>query len=275
MSDPVQPHRRQPTRLPHPWGFQNLRMLEYLIANCVVDSALSIHRFNQLRTSFWWLITSKCLFFVFFWIPIRICWDSWICGSTFFLYFRKSSTIFFSNIHSFLDTVFFSLFFRSCCAELFSHVWLFVTPWTAARHASLSMGLSRQEYWSGLPHPPAGNLPNPGIEARSPTLKADSLSSKPPGKPFFWGFTQNVRLKVLTTDIGHFFPCVLNFFCVLVWIAPSSSRVILNSLLFNLPDNLSYLILFFKFLAFLHGSFCKLPYFCNYHLFVNVIYFLQ
>ena len=186
MSDPVRPHRRQPTRLPRPRGFQNLWMLEFLIANCVVDSALSIHRSNQLQTGYWWLITSKC-FLCFFWIPIRICWDSWICGSKFFLYFRKSSTIFFSNVHYFLDTLFFSLFFRSCCAELFSRVWLFVIPWTAARHASLSVGLSGQEYWSGLPHPPAGDLPNPGIEPRSPTLKADSLPSEPPGKAFLLG----------------------------------------------------------------------------------------
>ena len=44
------------------------------------------------------------------------------------------------------------------------------------------MGLSRQEYWSGLPFPSPGDLPNPGIEPRSPTLQADALPSKPPGK---------------------------------------------------------------------------------------------
>ena len=46
----------------------------------------------------------------------------------------------------------------------FSHVWLFVTPWTVAHQTPLSMGLSRPEYWSGLPFPPPGALPNPGIE---------------------------------------------------------------------------------------------------------------
>ena len=46
-----------------------------------------------------------------------------------------------------------------------------------------SRGFSRQEYWSGLPCPPPGDLPNPGIEPRSPTLQADSLLSEPPGKP--------------------------------------------------------------------------------------------
>ena len=55
----------------------------------------------------------------------------------------------------------------------FSHVQLLVTPWTVACQAPLSMGFSRQEYWKGLPCPPSGNLPNPGIESvsfRSPAL---------------------------------------------------------------------------------------------------------
>ena len=46
----------------------------------------------------------------------------------------------------------------------FSHVQLFATLWTVAHQASLSMGFSRQEYWSGLPCPPPGDLPDPGIE---------------------------------------------------------------------------------------------------------------
>ena len=45
------------------------------------------------------------------------------------------------------------------------------------------MGFSRQEYWSGLPCPPPGDLPNPGIKPRSPTLQEDSLQTEPPGKP--------------------------------------------------------------------------------------------
>ena len=65
----------------------------------------------------------------------------------------------------------------------FSCVWLFVTLWAVACLAPLSMGFSRQEYWSGLPCPPPGDLPNSGIEPRSPTLQADSLPSKSPGKP--------------------------------------------------------------------------------------------
>ena len=49
-------------------------------------------------------------------------------------------------------------------AQLLSHVWLLVTPWTVAHQVPLSMGFSRQEYWSGLPFPPPGYLPKPGIE---------------------------------------------------------------------------------------------------------------
>ena len=67
--------------------------------------------------------------------------------------------------------------------KLFSCVQLFVTPWTVACQAPLSMGFSRQEYWSGLTFPSPGDLPNPGNEPRSPTLQADTLSSEPPGKP--------------------------------------------------------------------------------------------
>ena len=60
------------------------------------------------------------------------------------------------------------------------------TPWTVARQAPLSMEFSRQEDWSGLPFPLPGDLPNPGIEPRSPTLQADSLPSEPPGKSHKW-----------------------------------------------------------------------------------------
>ena len=62
-------------------------------------------------------------------------------------------------------------------------VTLFATPWTVTCQAPLSMGFSRQEYWSGLPFPSPGDLPKTGIEPRSPALRADSLPSEPPGKP--------------------------------------------------------------------------------------------
>ena len=53
-----------------------------------------------------------------------------------------------------------------------------VTPWTVAFQTPLSMGFSRQEYWSGLPFPSPGDLPNPGIEPRSPALQAVSLPTE-------------------------------------------------------------------------------------------------
>ena len=57
-----------------------------------------------------------------------------------------------------------------------------LTSSTVAQQAPLSMGFSRQEHWSGLPFPPPGDLPDPGIEHRSPTLQADTLTSEPPDK---------------------------------------------------------------------------------------------
>ena len=66
---------------------------------------------------------------------------------------------------------------------MLSHVRLFETPWTVAHQAPLSIEFSRQEYWSGLPFPSLWDLPNPGIEPRSPALQADSFPSEPPGKP--------------------------------------------------------------------------------------------
>ena len=66
--------------------------------------------------------------------------------------------------------------------NLLSCVQLFVTPWTVAYQAPPSMGFSRQEYWSGLLFPSPGDLPNSGIEPRSPALQAHTLISEPPGK---------------------------------------------------------------------------------------------
>ena len=70
-----------------------------------------------------------------------------------------------------------------CCAVLSGSVVsdrLFVTPWTVAHQAPLSMGILQARI---LPCPPPGDLPNPGIEPRSPAFQADSLPSEPPGKP--------------------------------------------------------------------------------------------
>ena len=68
---------------------------------------------------------------------------------------------------------------------------LFATLWTTAHQASLSMGFSRQEYWSGLPGPPPGDLPDPGIEPSSlasPVLAGGFFTTVPPEKPGWWCF---------------------------------------------------------------------------------------
>ena len=61
-----------------------------------------------------------------------------------------------------------------------SRVRLFATPWTVAYQAPPSTEFSRQEYWSGLPFPSPGDLPNPGIEPRSSAVQADALLSELP-----------------------------------------------------------------------------------------------
>ena len=71
-------------------------------------------------------------------------------------------------------------------AQLLSGIQLFATLWTLACQAPLSVELSRQEYWSGLPFPSPGNLPDPGIKPTfpvSPALQAESVQPELPGKP--------------------------------------------------------------------------------------------
>ena len=59
---------------------------------------------------------------------------------------------------------------------------LFATPWSVPHQAPLSMGFSRQEYWSGLPFPSPGNLPDSGVKPESPALEGGFLTTEPPGK---------------------------------------------------------------------------------------------
>ena len=78
------------------------------------------------------------------------------------------------------------------------------SPWTIAHQAPLSIGILRQEYWSGLPFPSPGNLPDPGIKPGSPTLQADALPSEPSGK-----LTHSYRhVSVRFTSIRLFAQCV-------------------------------------------------------------------
>ena len=72
------------------------------------------------------------------------------------------------------------------CSSCFSCAQLFVSLWTAAHLAPLAMGVSRQDYWSGMPCPSAGDLPDPGSELRSPVspaLAGGFFTIEPPGKP--------------------------------------------------------------------------------------------
>ena len=76
--------------------------------------------------------------------------------------------------------------FHKGCAQLFTHVWSFATPWVIACQAPLSMGFSKQEYWSGLPFPAPGDLLDPEIKSKpllSPVLAGAFFTTEPPGKP--------------------------------------------------------------------------------------------
>ena len=79
--------------------------------------------------------------------------------------------------------------FMGCMLSCFSHVQLLVTPWTIARQAPLSMGFSRQEYWSGLPCPPPGYLPDPGIKPEfliSPALAGGFFTTSATWEALSW-----------------------------------------------------------------------------------------
>ena len=72
----------------------------------------------------------------------------------------------------------------------------FVTPWTVACKASLSMGFRRQESWSGLPFPSSGDLPDPEIEPASPALAGRFFSIEPPVKSqFMMGIVKNAVIE--------------------------------------------------------------------------------
>ena len=110
---------------------------------------------------------------------------------------------------------------HACMLSRFSHVPVFATPWTVVRQAPLSMRFSSQKYWSGLPCPSPGNLPDPGIEPVSPsapTLQADSLPLRHQGSP---------HMYIHVCIYAHLYVCLcmhyLNIYiciptCVCVWV---------------------------------------------------------
>ena len=156
MSDSVRPHRRQPTRLPRPWDSPG----KYIGVGC--HFLLQFMKVKSESEDIQSCLTLSD--------PI----DCSLPGSSI-------HGIFQARVLGWV-TIAFSGIYYEC---IFSHVQLFATPWTVARQAPLSMGFSRQEYWSGLPFPSPGDLPDPGIEPRSPALRADALPSGPPGNPSY------------------------------------------------------------------------------------------
>ena len=83
-----------------------------------------------------------------------------------------------------------------------------VTPWTVAHQHPLSVEFSRQEYWSGLPSPPPGDLPDPGVKPGSPALQADSLSPEP---PVHFPILGSLRFKLFLISLCHIY-CVCSIF---------------------------------------------------------------
>ena len=84
--------------------------------------------------------------------------------------------------------------------EFLSCVQVFLILWTVALQAPLSMGCSRQEYWSGLPFPSPGDLPHPRIKPRSPGWQAGSLPAELPGKPHLYAGIYKLEL-VSSTEV--------------------------------------------------------------------------
>ena len=129
------------------------------------------------------------------------------------------------------------LFWASCTHVLscFCHVWIFVTPWTVARQAPLSTGFPRQEYWSGLPFPHPGDLPDPGIRPGSPALQAESLPLS------HWGYPLCLLLILKFSKTSFFLPVpflwIFSFYNVCseaeagVWLGGKGSCNSLNGLL--------------------------------------------
>ena len=99
----------------------------------------------------------------------------------------------------------------ACVLSRFNRVQLFVTPWTVDRQAPPSMGFSRQEYWSGLPCPPPGNLPNPGIKPTS--LTSPALA----GGFFTTSATWEAQNTILLSLLGEFICSADNLFWLLFW----------------------------------------------------------
>ena len=121
-----------------------------------------------------------------------------------------------------------------------STVQLFATLWTVAYQAPQSMGFSRQEYWSGVPFPSPGDLPNPGIEPRSRALQADALLSELPGKPLLMGAVQIKWEKEIIRSSTHFSYFLFNRYYGFCSRAVAKHRLWIQCIIF-VPIRIDYL----------------------------------
>ena len=101
------------------------------------------------------------------------------------------------------------IFMYTYVVQLLRRVRLFATPRMVAYQAPLSMGFSRQKYWSGLPFPSPADLSNPGTKPGSPALQTDALPSEPPGKPC------GTKLKTGEMEYCESFYRILAFSCLI------------------------------------------------------------
>ena len=129
------------------------------------------------------------------------------------------------------------------CAKMLSHIWLSATLWAVACQAPLSMGFSREEYWSGLPCLPPGHLPHPGLKLHLLHLlhwQVGSLPLAPPGKPrhacvwLFKKILNGIQFKAIEPYFYNWASCTLIFrFCPLVfsltltsWLPPRANKLL-------------------------------------------------
>ena len=201
VSDSVWPHRRQPTRLPRPGDYpgKNAGVGCHFLLQCMkVKSEREVAQScPTLRDPMNGSLPGSTIHGIFQarvleWVAIAFsqrdeqilqgCWSSnfslMVSDTWHFCTLLYNPKIYFTHAHGKWLTIFlqhlifgkFWLFMLWSSLSCFSCVQLFVTPWTVAHQAPLSVEFSRQEYWSRLPFPSPGDLPHPGLEPRSPTL---------------------------------------------------------------------------------------------------------
>ena len=154
--------------------------------------------------------------------------EQWKILQSYVLLFKDSGKKWFSLVVSWETELFGSTKWRSL-----SRVQLFVTPWTIQ-----SMEFSRPEYWSGWPFPSPGDLPNPGIKPRSPSLQADSLPAEPQGRlkaPKSFTKSKGCNMQWNNSIYLHVTTCQVFYLCwwCIATVAMISMELICYLLLFH------------------------------------------